>query len=385
MIKVSIIVPVYNTYKYLDKCLCSLTRQTLKEIEIICVNDGSTDKSLDILEKWKKLDSRIIIVDKINGGLVSARKAGVKKAIGKYVGFVDSDDYVDEDMFQSLYDSYKKYDVDMISSGFIIEGNYKSYHYDCIDEGLYDLNEIKNIRERIFYDTKTFEIGIRGTVCCKLFKSNYLAKIYDDFPSEISYAEDKMLILRYLLECKSVYIIHKAYYHYVYHDESMIHKGNISYLKKIDAVYSYLNKLYDHPQFTDSMRVQAEIYIVELLYKGINSRMGFKNRNLLWIDPYYLKNLNKNDKIMLYGWGDFLACYKRQLEADGFFISGVTGSVEDVYAIHDYDVVLIAIKNKEKAKSVMDELVSNGIAKERIHWFDQTEIFWKFAKANGFI
>lgn len=221
---------------------------------------------------------------------MSARKAGVKKAIGKYVGFVDSDDYVDEDMFQSLYDSHQKYNVDMVSSGFIIEGNYKSYHYDCIDEGLYDLNEMENIRERIFYNIKTFEIGIRGTICCKLFKSNYLVKIYNDFPSEISYAEDKMLILRYLLECKSVYIIHKAYYHYVYHDESMIRKGNINYLKKIDAVYSYLNKLYDHPKFTDSMRMQAEIYIVELLYKGINSRMGFKNRNLLWIDPYYLKN-----------------------------------------------------------------------------------------------
>lgn len=385
MIKVSIIVPVYNTYKYLDKCLSSLTRQTLKEIEIICVNDGSTDKSLDILEKWKNLDGRIIIVDKINGGLVSARKAGVKKAIGKYVGFVDSDDYVDEDMFQKLYSITKKYDADMVSSGLIVEGNYTSYHYDYVNEGFYGPSEISSIRENVFYDIATREVGVRSSLCCKLFKRNDIAKLYVDFPIEISYAEDKMMVITYLLNCKSVYILHKCYYHYVYHNESMVHKHNVSYLRKLDAVYSYMNTLYNHPNFSENMRTQAEIYIIEQLYKGINSRMGLKNANLLWIDPYYLNELNRNDRIILYGWGDFLACYKRQLEINGFFVSGISGRIEELNANKDYDVILIAIKNKDKAESVMAELVSSGIEKKQIRWFDQTEIFWKFAKANGFI
>lgn len=102
---VSVLIPVYNVEKYLRQCLDSLVNQTLKEIEIICVNDGSTDKSLSILQEYAKKDNRIVIINKQNGGLPSARNAGLIAANGKYVGFVDSDDYVDLDMFNILYDT----------------------------------------------------------------------------------------------------------------------------------------------------------------------------------------------------------------------------------------------------------------------------------------
>ena len=99
---VSVLIPVYNVEKYLKKCLESVTGQTLTNIEIICVNDGSTDNSLKILEKYKALDSRIKIVNKENGGLPSARNAALDIATGEYVGFVDSDDYIEENMFERL-------------------------------------------------------------------------------------------------------------------------------------------------------------------------------------------------------------------------------------------------------------------------------------------
>ena len=96
---VSILVPVYNVEDYLERCLDSLLQQSLTQIEIVCVNDGSTDKSAEILEEYAKKDNRIVVVHKKNGGLPSARNAGLDVAKGKYVGFVDSDDYVDKDMF----------------------------------------------------------------------------------------------------------------------------------------------------------------------------------------------------------------------------------------------------------------------------------------------
>lgn len=99
---VSVLIPVYNVEKYLKKCLESVTGQTLTNIEIICVNDGSTDNSLKILEKYKALDSRIKIVNKENGGLPSARNAALDIATGEYVGFVDSDDYIEANMFERL-------------------------------------------------------------------------------------------------------------------------------------------------------------------------------------------------------------------------------------------------------------------------------------------
>ncbi|MCD8290271.1 MAG: glycosyltransferase [Prevotella sp.] len=103
MPSVSILVPVYNVAEYLRQCLDSLIGQTLKDIEIICVDDGSTDTSSQILQEYAKMDSRVIIVNKSNGGLPSARNAGLNVARGKFVGFVDGDDYVDADMYSRMY------------------------------------------------------------------------------------------------------------------------------------------------------------------------------------------------------------------------------------------------------------------------------------------
>ncbi len=114
---VSILVPVYNIADYLAECLDSLLSQTLREIEIICVNDGSTDNSLEILEQYAKRDPRIVIVNKENGGLPSARNAGIDAARGIYGGFVDGDDVVDERMFEKLYVKAKKVHADMVVCG----------------------------------------------------------------------------------------------------------------------------------------------------------------------------------------------------------------------------------------------------------------------------
>ncbi len=114
---VSITVPVYNVEKYLPRCLESLMRQTLTHIEIICVNDGSTDGSRAVLEKYRKKDRRIRIVDKKNGGLPSARNAAMNVARGKYVGFVDSDDYVESDMFRRLYETAERERSEVVICG----------------------------------------------------------------------------------------------------------------------------------------------------------------------------------------------------------------------------------------------------------------------------
>lgn len=114
---VSVLVPVYNVSKYLRQCLDSLVGQTLKEIEIVCVNDGSTDSSLQILNEYAKSDKRIVIVNKPNGGLPSARNAGLDVAKGKYVAFVDGDDYVDADMFRRMYNAARINSADIVVCG----------------------------------------------------------------------------------------------------------------------------------------------------------------------------------------------------------------------------------------------------------------------------
>ena len=111
--KISVIVPVYNVEKYIKKCLDTIISQTFSDIEIICVNDGSTDSSRKILEEYKNKDSRIIIIDKKNGGLSSARNAGMKVAMGEYISFIDSDDWIEETMLEKLYNNMTTLNTDI--------------------------------------------------------------------------------------------------------------------------------------------------------------------------------------------------------------------------------------------------------------------------------
>lgn len=117
MPKVSVIVPVYNVEKYLDRCILSLTKQTLKDIEIILVDDDSPDNSPAICEEWSRKDFRIKVIHKKNGGLGMACNSGFEVAKGKYVAFVDSDDWVEEDMYQTLFDTAEKNNAQMVFSG----------------------------------------------------------------------------------------------------------------------------------------------------------------------------------------------------------------------------------------------------------------------------
>lgn len=117
-IKVSIIVPVYNVEAYLRECLDSLVSQTLKDIEIICVNDGSTDSSPDILREYAGKDSRIVVIDKPNGGYGHTMNRGFERATGEYIGIVESDDFVAKSMYADLYSAARKYDCDIVKSDF---------------------------------------------------------------------------------------------------------------------------------------------------------------------------------------------------------------------------------------------------------------------------
>ncbi len=117
MNKVSIIVPVYNIEKYLAKCLDSLINQTLEDIEIICVNDGSTDNSAEILNEYAQKDCRIKIINQDNAGLSAARNTGINAANGEYIGYVDSDDWIDLNFYEKLYNAAKDTDADIVVAG----------------------------------------------------------------------------------------------------------------------------------------------------------------------------------------------------------------------------------------------------------------------------
>lgn len=395
--KVSIVIPVYNTAEYLPECIDSIRRQTLKEIEIICVDDGSTDGSSDILDEYALRDDRIRVIHKDNGGPASARKEGLRAANGQYIGFVDSDDWIEEDMYELLYQKAENQRVDIVTCGFFLEGNYTTMHMDTVPQGLYAGEDMRELREKAIYNLEEKSSGLKASLCYKLFKKDLICEAQYKIPDEITMADDKMCLLTALLECNSVYVCHKALYHYRIRENSIVHSGSAEYLLKVYAVYKYLGGLFEHSCFTKNMRWQAELYITELLYKGINLLLGFENKNLLWVDPYWLDAIPAGSGIILYGAGDLGRKYRRQLQSrsDLEYITCIDFSYEnlnteefivespDAVSNYVYDYIIITIKNPKKAQEVKKDLERLGIADDKILWFSQADFFWRFAQADG--
>jgi glycosyltransferase involved in cell wall biosynthesis len=146
-VKVSIIVPIYNVEKYLDRCMQSLLNQTLKEIEIILVDDGSPDSCPAMCDEYAKRDIRIKVIHKLNGGLGFARNSGLEIATGEFVAFVDSDDYVDLDMYETLYVQAKQLDLDTLFCGFNNVDSIDTIHPVAEVESLKVFNTQKEIQE----------------------------------------------------------------------------------------------------------------------------------------------------------------------------------------------------------------------------------------------
>ena len=195
MIKVSVIIPVYNVEIYIEKCINSLINQTLKEIEFIFVNDGSPDNSVSIIKKYQKKDKRIKLLEKENGGQASARNLGMKHAKGEYIAFVDSDDYVKENMYELMYNRAKKDNLDIVMCE-----NYLVYN-DRIEE---KKNSITENDEQIITPEKY--ITLSPSPCNKIIKKEYIEKCKFTFPEGIIYEDLASIPLLGLNNPKIVYI-----------------------------------------------------------------------------------------------------------------------------------------------------------------------------------
>lgn len=191
--KVSVIVPVYNVEKYLENCIDSLVNQSLKEIEIICVNDGSTDNSLDIIRKYEENYNNIIVIDKENGGLSDARNHGIEVSNGEYIAFVDSDDWVELDMLELMYQKAIEEEAEIVTAG------YKEVYSDKID-----IIDDYDIQYKIIYE---------GTVWNKIFKKSLIQEYNLRFPKGLWY-EDNAFTYRALIVANKIVSVKKAFYNY---------------------------------------------------------------------------------------------------------------------------------------------------------------------------
>ena len=208
-IKVSIIVPVYNVEKYLSECLNSILSQTLHEIEVICVNDGSTDNSLAILKQYELKDSRIRIIDKINNGLGAARNSGIAVAQGEYIGFVDSDDFIERTMFEKMYTRACKIGADVVITNLYLyytDTGFTSVYRDMVKYYFWE-------RKGSFSAMQNPEIVQNIGVWDKIYRLDFIKK-YQLRNPEHRIFEDALFTFQTLILSKSITVISEPLYYY---------------------------------------------------------------------------------------------------------------------------------------------------------------------------
>lgn len=214
----SIIVPIYKVEKFLDKCIQSILNQTYDNFELILVDDGSPDNCPKICDEYAKKDKRIVVIHKKNGGLVSARNAGVEVATGEYICHVDGDDWVNEKMLEIIYDkAIKNNKVDMVVFGAIRQFNDRQEDIpNDVIEGLYNKERLQNeIYPFMMYDPrKSFCNGLIFPVAWnKVYKSELMKKHYCK-DTRIRMGEDNAFVFECIIESKSIYFIKDQLYYY---------------------------------------------------------------------------------------------------------------------------------------------------------------------------
>ena len=232
MTKLSIIVPVYNVEKYLPKCLESLIKQTLKDIEIICVNDGSMDNSLAILKEFASKDSRIRIIDNQHQGVAKTRNAGIEQSTGEYIGFVDSDDYIDIDFFEKLYNSATKSNSDIAIASILKHKNFFNIYnakYTKEETAITIQDKIK-----LCEDKKHFFFYAWN----KIYHSGFIKENNIKF-SEGQIYEDVMFAIKALYYSNKIISVYGTKYHYIEHENSLTKYKDKTGEKEHDLIKAY--------------------------------------------------------------------------------------------------------------------------------------------------
>lgn len=205
----TVIVPVYNTEEYLDRCIESILNQTFTNYELLLVNDGSKDNSLQILRKFEKIDKRITVFTQENQGVSVARNLGIENAKGEYICFIDSDDWVENDYLENLYKN-KTSDDTLVILDFIRWGKRKNPTAEVV-------LDIKEDIDQLILNHKILE---NGGPCCKLYSADIIKKNDLKFTPKVTRGQDLIFYLSYLKHIKRIKFVDSAGYHYCYSDFS---------------------------------------------------------------------------------------------------------------------------------------------------------------------
>ena len=293
---ISIIIPVYNVEKYLRKCLDSIINQTYKNIEIIIINDGSVDNSKKIIQEYMQKDKRIVFIDRGNKGILPTRVEGYKIARGEYITFVDSDDWVEENIIEVMYKKLIEKNAEVVRCDFVYNNTIKRLNLADVEKDTY----IENIHfEPDFYNRLLGKM-VLNNVWGQLFKRTLLEKDVDYIDTSIGLGDDLEFNLKIFKNIKSILFISEPMYHYRINPKSITRIHTEESIKKnmISVVKAYYNayKFIDNINVDDKEKYRSAV-LSKLINEVINWSVEFigvgkeKKDILTFLNKYYNKGI----------------------------------------------------------------------------------------------
>lgn len=383
---ISIIVPIYRVEKYIEQCIQSIQNQTYTNIEIILVDDGSDDQCPQICDCYAQTDKRIKVIHKENGGLDSARKAGILASNGKYIGYVDGDDWIEPNMYEKLLMYMQEYDVEVVDSGVIDSwGNEEKYRVLYLEEGCYkDKDFIEKVEPRLLYSGVFFGYGISPYMCNKLFVKEKIKKyqMMEGLTSKIF--NDVMISLPCIAESKKIYVSHNCYYHYRMRTDSLKRKNRMATVSNLIKCYPEFYRRFRGTGICEENGRQIKFFTMYyLLYRAPYAFDDLQGETILV--PF--GGLSKGDKVVLYGAGAVgihIKDYISSIEGSNI-VCWVDRNYEDLQRTldvqnpkniidYDYDYVIISILRERAVQSVKRDILSLGVPEDKIRWIEQKYI-----------
>lgn len=381
---VSVIVPVYNVEKYLRQCLDSIVSQTYENLEIILVDDGSTDNSLAICHEYENRDSRIFVIHQKNRGAYKARKAAIERATGKYVAFIDGDDWIAMDMYYDLVEIMENYNTSMVESGIIdVYGNEAKKRKQKVKQGHYTGKKfVKEILPYMLYSGVFFESLISPNLWNKLFLKKEVKNIFDSIQEGGKMANDMVITYPYLIMNNDIYITEKSYYHYRVVNGSITRSNYSNICNELGVHLKVTQKFFEQSIYKNILLPQ--LYMHKLRMYAMYCPEIFDSTSDQLLNIY--GGISANEKVIIYGAGKsgvkayaYISNHMKEnivawVDKNYKFLSKeIDSRIQNPKEV-DYknvDKVIITVLRAEAVSSIKEELKEMGVAENKINWIPE--------------
>lgn len=377
---VSVIVPIYGIERYIGICVESILGQTYGNLEVILVDDGSPDRCGEICDLYAKKDPRIRVIHKGNGGLVSARKAGLAASTGAFVGYVDGDDWIGPGFYESLVTLMLTSGADIVAAGLSRDLFSKSEHlYNSIAPGLYEGEKLEQLQKQMMSCGAFYRPGITTYVWNKLFRREILWDSQMNVDERITIGEDGAVTYPALMQCRRVYVADHCAYHYRQREDSML-KKSASFrdeARRLRVLYEYLLDFAQmHPQRFELCRQITDYLLGICVMRWGGMLPGGEDDG--FFSPFGRGFRGKS--VAIYSAGTFGQQLVNRFRESGY--CSVVSWVDDDYweyrrccldvdpvetiAAAAWDYVLVATVDSALAEKIRDRLLDCGLSRDKI-------------------